>query len=198
MTAGANKRVKRTPLSREELAQVIALKRRKEHIKLLHFKKSRIYKIQNIFNMCCFFVFWEVVFCFFGPCQYTVHFSQRVYPKYGTEYDTNNKPIVESLKILDVNQQLHHLVVNEFVKVPPHYSRFIIGTDFLLGKPLKAGIENCPSKFWLYNASPLIVLSLFALLISFVAYISNLNHKPYSLTAINVLNAIVLLAICGI
>ncbi|MEI6020143.1 MAG: hypothetical protein WCR21_03370 [Bacteroidota bacterium] len=147
--------------------------------------------------MCCFFIFWELILCFFGPCKYQIHFSERVYPKYGTEYDANNKPIVTELKILDVNNHLHHLVVNEFIQVPPHYSRFILGSDFLLGKQLKAGIENTDSKFRLYNATPLILLSFFVLIISFIAYISNLNHNAYSLTAISILNAIVLLAICA-
>jgi hypothetical protein len=198
MDAGANKRVKRTPLSREELAHVITIKKRNEQMKLLHFKKSWIYKIQNIFNMSCFFVFWEIIFCFFGPCSYTLHFSERVYPKYGIEYDANKKPIVSELKIVDVNKVMHHIVVGAFVKVPPHFSRFILGSDYLLGKSLKAGIETDNSKYRLYNATPLVLLSFFALLISFVAYISNLNHHPYSLTAINVLNGIVLLAICGL
>ncbi len=197
MEGQANKRAKRSPLSREEIAHIIALKKRKEHIQLLHFKKSLIYKIQNIFNMCCFFVFWELIICFFGPCKYQIHFSERVYPKYGNDYDANNKPNVAELKILDVNNQLHHLVVDAFIQVPPHFSRFILGSDFLLGKQLKAGIENCDSKFRLYNASPLILLSFFALLVSFIAYASNLNHNAYSLTAISILNGIILLAICA-
>lgn len=195
MSAHAHRRPRRTPKSSEEVAHIIELKKRREHILLLQFKKSLTYRIQNIFMMCCVFVFWELIICFFGPCSYTMHFSQEAIPKHSIRFNEQGVSLLAELKMKDVNAIEYNIMVDDYIGVPPKFSKFWIGSDFLLGKNLRGIVNTSNKSYRVFTASPILLLSTLALIISLIAILSDLNHNPYSLTAICVLNGLALLAI---
>jgi hypothetical protein len=83
MAAEGRKRPARVPLSAEEVAQFISIKKLKEAKKLAKYKQTTSYKGNNIFNITCFFIYWEIVFCFFVFCHYQTHYSTKINVKYG-------------------------------------------------------------------------------------------------------------------
>jgi len=195
MCAQAKRRPKRVPLSSEEVAHIVQLKKRKAHIQLLQLKKSWSYKAQNIFNMFCFFIYWELILCFFGPCTYQLHFAEYVTPEYGFKYNVSGEPIISELKIKDVNGVEYKLIVDEFIKIPSRFTKFLVAKDFLLRKNLRARIEEDTREYRLFSASPILLLSLLVLIISLMVFTYDLNHNAHSLMALTVLNCLVMLAI---
>lgn len=189
------KRPRRVPFTKEEVARLIAIKKRKEHIRLHTFKASLSYKLQNTFTIVCFFIFWELLFCFFGPVNYQKHYSYSFEAKLGHEYDKNLKPIVSELEFKCVGGQSFKLIVEEFKELPPKYTSFMIGSDFILHKPLKARYGNNQTSYRLFSASPLLLLILLSLITCIVGYTYNLNETAHSLMAMNVLNALTLLGV---
>jgi hypothetical protein len=184
------KRPRRTPLSSEEVANFIALRKRRELIKLQKFKKSLSYKILNSFNIVCFFIYFELLFCFLGPCNYSLHYASRIEPKYGDSFQKDGRPIVAEIDVYGVSGEKYNFVVEEFIKVPTGVTKFLVGKDYLLGKDLKGRLEYMPGSYRLFSASPIIFLSLFVLVISSFAFYYNLNENAYSLMSLTVLNSI--------
>jgi hypothetical protein len=195
MTGHTNRRPRRTPLSREEVAHIIQLKKRKAHIQLLLFKKSLQYKILNVFVLCCVFVFWELIICFLGPCSYKVYFSREIIPKQEFRSDSKGVYLLSELNIMDTNETQFLLMVDDFIEVPPKFSKFYIGTDFILQKQLRGIVSTSEKSYRIFTSSPILLLTVIALFISLMAMLNNLNHNPYSLTAIAIFNAMILLVI---
>src|SRR4051812_33712239 len=109
MASEQNKRSRRIPLSSEEVATVIAFKKRREQIRLRRLKGSLSYKALNIFNIICFFIFCELIFCYFGPCSYHTSFSESVAALYGQDSKGDGTPIVSELDIKDVKGKTYKL-----------------------------------------------------------------------------------------
>src|ERR1041385_3817490 len=107
--AGHRKRPRRIPLSHDEVAEIIAYKKRKEHERLTRFKKSRQYKILNIFNLACFFIYFELLFCFYGPCVYENLIAIGVEANYGEDYDKNGKPEVRDVELSPDGKTIYRL-----------------------------------------------------------------------------------------
>jgi hypothetical protein len=193
MSAGPQKRQKRHPLTAEEVADIIAYKKRREHEKLAKFRTTRRYKALNIFNLACFFVYFELLFCFFGPCVYQNFTVKSVSAHYGEGY-RNETPYVTDFDIVS-DDHTYRIIAKDYIDLPEAGTSFSIGKDFLLGKELKAAIESNPTKFRLFSASPVVILCGLALSISFIAVFYNLNQNSYSLNAMSVLNGIVMLGL---
>lgn len=195
MSAEPRKRPKRVPFTSEEVANIIAAKKRKELLQLISFKRSRGFKAQNIFNVCCFFIYWEVLICFFGPSSYSKYFYTRFETKYGHDYNPQGKAIVETVTLKGADGDNYHLMIDDFVELPRERGSFVVGHDFLLHKKLKACYSTVNLFYRLYEASPVLIIILLALVTSSVAYIYNLNEAAGSLTAVTFLNALALLAL---
>ena len=189
------KRPRRIPLSSEEVAHIIAVKRWREFKNRERLKKSMRYKALNIFNIACLFVYIELLFCYFGPCNYQLHFSEKLAPKYGYKYLPSGKPIISNIDVHGVDGITYNFVVDDFIELPRKYTRFLIGRDFLLRKNLKGIFENSDKYYRLFSASPILFLCIFVTGISLFAFIYNLNEKAYSLNALTVLNAITFIGI---
>lgn len=195
MTGHTNRRPRRTPLSREEVAHIIQLKKRNAHIQLLLFKKSSHYKILNVFVLCCVFIFWELIICFLGPCNYQPYFSKDIVAKQEFKSDSKGVYLLSELNIVATNEAQFLLIVDDFIEVPPKFSKFYIGTDFILKKQLRGIVSTSEKSYRIFTAAPILLLTSIALFISLLAIINNLNHNPYSLTAIAIFNALILLGI---
>lgn len=189
------KRPRRIPLTAEEVANVIAHKKRREILILQKFKSSRQYKILNLFTIICFFIYCELLFCFYGPCHFDAHFSKNMVVKHGNGPTKNGEMIIASIEITGMNNKEYTLVVDDHIITPAKQSNFFIGKDFLLQKELKGSVETSSHCFRLFSASPVLFLSVFFAIISCIAFIFNLNESAYTLTALSVLNALTLIGI---
>jgi hypothetical protein len=191
MPQEAKKRPPRIPKTPEEVAEIVLLKRLREYKKLELFKKSLFYKVFNIFCVACFFIYCELIICFLGPCHYTKHFSKNIAAEYNREI-VNGERMVSSLRVIDVSGKQYKLIVEEFIDVPEKISAFMVGKDFLLQKEIKATVSTSDNPYRIQKASPILFLSFFVGIFSFIFFSYNLNQNPHSLRAISVMNAITL------
>jgi hypothetical protein len=188
MHGAENRRRRRRPaMTTEELATLIEYKKRLERMKLAKFKQTSRFRIYNIFNIICAFIYFEIVFCYFGPAAYERHYSTRLTPHFGQDAITQ-KPIVTDIEILTTEGREYRLVLNENISVPPVGASFVVGKEFLLRKDLKAKFERGLREYRLFKASPILFLSMIVLVISVFSFVYNLNENPYSLMALTVLN----------
>jgi len=194
MAAEERKRPPRNPLTAEEVNQLVAIKKLKEAKKLAKFKRSRTYKSFNVFNIVCFFIYWEVLFCFLGPCDFQLHFGKSYVVKRGDERNAYGKRIVSELDIVSVNNNKYKLYVDDFIETPHPFSGFLLGKDYILRKDLKIKLSGSDSAYGLQSAGSLIFLTVFILFISCITFFYNLNENSHSLTGLALLNAIILLA----
>ena len=189
------RRPKRNPLTAEEVAEIIALKKRRAHVRLHRFKRTRAYKMLNIFNIACFFVYLELLICFYGPCLYTEHQSSKLTVNYSERFNDDGKQLVSDIEIEAISGKKYRFVVNEAREIPPDDFVFYTGEDYLLRKELKGVFEGEEKMYRLFTASPIMFLATLVLVACFLGFFHNLNQYAYSLTAISVLNALTLLAI---
>ena len=189
------KRPRRNPLSFEEVSNIIAHKKKIELERTEKFKTTFVYKIQNIFNVVCFCIYLEMLFCYFGPCNYQTHYGATITARYGTQVDPAGTPLITDMNISCVEGTDYHFIVEDFLRLPGRYSSFEIGSDFVLNRDLKGIPEGTDKTYRIFAASSALFLSFFVLTISLGAFIYNLNENAYSLMALTVLNALTLLGI---
>lgn len=183
------------PLSPEEVAQLIAYKKIREARRLARFRRSGVYKLFNMFNIVCFFAYWEIVFCFLGPCNYQTHYSLSVRSHHGDEQNKEGRRITKELDIKGVNGRNYTFLVNDFIEKPVRFSGFTVGSDFLMGKELKGMFDDSGRFYYIYSSGSILFLSILLIVISITSFIYNLNEQAYSLNAITALNAIILTGI---
>ncbi|MGZ3921091.1 MAG: hypothetical protein ACXVNM_13280 [Bacteroidia bacterium] len=193
MNNEGKKRPPRTPLSPEEVAEIVILKKIREHKRIAKFRKTLTYKISNVFNIVCFFIYCELFFCFLGPCQYQIHYSKSVSIEYA-HHNTEMEWLISSVKLTSVNDKQYEFLVNDLVPPPPKFSAFEVGKDFILQKEIKGSISTSPKQFRIQRASPILFLSIFVAIFSFIFFFYNLNQNPHSLRAITCINAVTMLA----
>jgi hypothetical protein len=198
MAPEEKKRPHRIPLTPEEVAQLVALKKRKEARKLALFKKTIAYRVFNVFNICCFFIYWEILFCFMGPCHYQTHYARSFGVKHGDEMNAAGKRIISEMDILNLEGKKIKLYVRDYIDVPEKFSSYQIGKDYILQKELKAMLLTSEDSYGLQSASSIIFLSVFIIIISCISFFYNLNENSHSLTAVAILNAITILAFATI
>ena len=195
MTGEPNKRPRRNPLTSEEVSHIIAHKKKRELIALRKLKKSKLFIFLNVFNVICFFVFLELLFCYFGPSKYTNHSATNTLTHYGSGKPTGGKLFVSTIDIYNSEGRLYKLVINECIAAPAHSIHFLIGKDFLLQKELKGYMEGYTKAYRLFSASPLILLSILASFSSLLIFVMNLNEKIYNLAGLSLLNFLTLFTI---
>lgn len=195
MALEPKKRPPRVRLSPEEVAQIIAFKKIKAARKLARFKRTGIYKVFNAFNLTCFFVYWEILFCFFGPCHYQTHYSYKVMVHRGDEINANGKRITTEVDIKGVNGIDYTFHVNDFIEKPERFSEFSIGKDYLLQKELKGMFESSDKAYYIRAAGSILFLAILLIIISVTSFMYNLNENAYSLNAVTALNGLVIAGI---
>jgi hypothetical protein len=195
MRAEHARRPRRNPLTAEEVAEIIALKKRRAHARLHLFKRTRAYKVLNIFNVACFFIYLEVLICFYGPCLFTEHQAQKLTVNYSEKFNEAGKQLVSDIEIEALSGGKYRFVVNEAREIPPDDIIIYTGEDYLLRKELKGAFAGEEKTYRLFAASPIMFLCILVLFACFLGFFHNLNQYAYSLTAISVLNALTLLAL---
>jgi hypothetical protein len=195
MAPEQNKRPRRVPLSPEEVATVIAFKKNRDHRKLLQLKNSLSYKFQNTFNIICFFIFCELVFCYNGPCHYQKHYSENVMALHGQEYKSDGTPIVSEVDLICVHGKTYKFLVNDYIEVPPKRTAFYVGMDYLLQKDLKGSFAGSDATYRIFSASPILFLSTFTSIIILIGIGYNLNENEYSLFGLNIISGMTLLCV---
>jgi hypothetical protein len=189
MIRDGKRRPPRIPKTPEEVAELVFLKKLREHKRIESFKKTLYYKAFNLFCVICFFIYCELIICFLGPCHYEDHYSKQVGVDYGHEAVEGHR-MISLLKIVDRNGQFYEFVINEFIEPPPQVAVFAVGKDFLLQKEIKGTVSTSEHIYRIRRASPILFLSFFVGIFSIIFFSYNLNQNPHSLRAITVINAI--------
>jgi hypothetical protein len=195
MAREPNKRPRRTPLSSEEVSNIIAYRKKRDLITLQELKKTRTFKLLNLFNISCIFIYLELLFCYAGPCNYQRHYSLNVTPKHCYSHNANLKSIVSEVEVVCVNGGKYNFIVEDFIEPPGKRTSFLIGRDFILRKELKGRFENSDTTYRLFSASPILFLAMFISFICYVGFGYNLNENSYSLSGLTMLNLFTLLGI---
>lgn len=195
MALEPKKRPPRVRLSPEEVAQIVAFKKIKAARKLARFRRTIIYRVFNAFNLTCFFVYWEILFCFFGPCHYQTHYSYKIAVHRGDEINASGKRITTEIDIKGINGTDYKFHVNDFVEIPVRFSEFSIGKDYLLQKELKGLFETSGKAYYIQAAGSILFLSVLLIIISVTSFVYNLNENAYSLNAVTALNGLVIAGI---
>lgn len=189
------RRPKRTPLGKEELSSLIAHKKKLELHQKIKFKKSFAYRFLNLFNVICFFIFIQLLFCFFVCGNYKEHLIVSATARFGDAHSQGGQFMVNELHLTDELENKFDITIKDFIQLPEKNSQLLIGRDFILQKELTAKFETSESNYMLYSSGPYILLSLFSLIVTFIVYSSNYNEAAYSLRALSILNGIILLSI---
>ncbi|MBA2611284.1 MAG: hypothetical protein H0U95_04880 [Bacteroidetes bacterium] len=198
MMEEGKKRQPRIPLTPEEVAELVEIKKIRAFNKLQRFKSSRIYKVLNCFNVLCFFIFCELIISFYGPCHYQIHYTKNVLVSFSDKKDENGKRRISDIVIIDVQDKTYKLMVNEFIETPLKYTAFKVGKDYLLQREIKAFVNTSENYYRIQKASPILFLSVFLGIFSLIFFSYNLNQNIHSLGAISIINAITIMAFLGI
>lgn len=198
MPSEPNKRPRRVHLTSEEVSSFIAYRKRRERLALQNLKKTHSFKLLNIFNVACIFIYCELLFCYFGPSNHQRHYSVNTIAEYGNGLHKGNQADIKGVQVFGVNGKEYKFIVNDFIEVPAKKICFLTGKDFLLQKDLKGWFDYPGKSYRLFSASPILFLCLFISLVSFIVFFYNLNENAYSLCGITVLNALTILGISAI
>lgn len=191
-----HQRQQRIPPDQDEIARRLFLRDRLRTKKILAFKSSRFFVALNLFNVCCFFICWELILCFMGICQ----FDERVPESFQVKYKakTNNLGY-KYIREIQVNWQggvSDKIIVEDFV--PVFNDRDLgmkVGKDFILQKDLRVRLGNAEPSYRLSNASPLLFLACMSILVTFIGYSFNLNQQATTLPGLSFFNLIFLTAL---
>lgn len=193
MPVEGNKKQARVPLTPEQIKEVIIYKRNKQIKAIEKLKKTRRYKILNIFNIVCIFVYCEMIFCMYGPAIYRPLVCVRSNIDQYNQGPGSQRNEVTFLTVWDQHGNQYQLYVADTIQKPLPNSTFYVGEDFLLRKEVKAVVNTSESEYRLWRVVPLIFLGISVTLITFLAFNYNMNMVNYSLIAVSVMNALNLL-----
>lgn len=198
MNEEGKRRAPRIPLTPEEVAELVEIKKILAHNKLQKLKKSFLFKFLNFLNIFCFFIFCELIISFYGPCHSQIHYSKNVMVRYSDKINENGKRIISDIVMVDVNDNHYKLSVNEFIETPFKYSSFRVCKDFLLQREIKAQVNTSDNYYRIQAASPMLFLSIFLGIFSLIFFSYNLNQNLHSLASISIINGITILAFLAI
>ena len=142
--------------------------------------------------ICCFFIYLELLFCFFGSINYQTHYSILVKIKTGNEINLKNERIISQINIVDASLKQYDLIIDDYVLPPKKFTAFQIGKDYILQKELKAKICDLDKDYFIQSSSPILFLLLLIIFVSIISVIYNLNENIYSLSAVSLLNIIIM------
>ena len=93
--------------------------------------KQNVSRILNIYNVCCFFIYCELIFSCYGVTHFSKFTSQSSSPKYGHRYDSKGTATIDELEIKDVLGETFVFLIDDFIKLPEQNVDFYIGKAFL-------------------------------------------------------------------
>jgi len=175
-------------LSAEQIREIIIRKKQREYKAVQKFKKTRRYKVLNVFNVLCVLVYCEIIFCMYGPVRYTHSTCVKATAEYGAI--VNGKNTIRTLLIVNNTGDVYRLTINDQIQIPRPGTSFYLGKDFILNKEIKAMVSTSLKEYRLRNDEPLIFLGIFVTLITMFVFYQNMNMINYSLTAVSILNAV--------
>lgn len=184
------KRPPRVPLTAEEVAEWVSVKKIREQLKLQKFKKTKRFKYLNVFNVACFFIYLELLISFYSTGHYQTHYSKKVDVEYWQEHNAYNQSKVSHVKVTDVNDNFYLFVINDYIEVPVKYCAFSVGKDFLLQKELKGTFVGSSKYYRIQRAEPFLFLSGFIGFLICIIYMFNLNQVEHSLKVISIINGL--------
>jgi hypothetical protein len=178
--------------SPEKIQEILAFKRQKQLRQILKLKKTRYYRVLNIFCIICVLIYCELIFCMFGPARYR---QEHCVKAVADEFRGMNgkRRIIHFMSVYTENDRQYKFMVDEAIQLPLPNSVCYIGKDFLLNKEIKIMISTSVSEYRLWRVVPLVFLGFVVTLVTLLVFVYNMNLENYSLIAVSVLNAINLL-----
>jgi len=183
------KKSSRIPLNQEQVKEIIAYKKQKQLVAIQKLKKTKRYRVLNIFNVIAVIVYCEIIFCMYGPATYEVSTCVKAnIDSYGEVI--NGKRSVDFMTIADQNQNRYKFYVGEYIQLPKPNSEFYIGKDYLLRKEIKVLVSTSEEEYIIWRITPLIFLGIFVTAITMLVFFNNMNMINYSLIAVSLMNGI--------
>lgn len=196
MSQDKHQRPQRVPPDQEEIARRLYLRDRLRIKKILAFKSTRFFIVLNALNVCCFFICWELIFCFLGPCHYREVLPETTQIKYRAIADSRGFRYIKEINVIWKGEQSDKIIVEDVV--PVHESqnlRMRVGSDFILFKDLKVKLGNGNKAYRLAHASPLLFLAAMLIVVTSIGYFFNLNQQINTLPGLSFFNLLFILAI---
>jgi hypothetical protein len=186
----------RVPPDQEEMIRRLALRERLRNKKIHAFKVSRYYRVLNTLNVCCFFVYWELIFCFFGVCHFKDISPERMEVKYRARTDSRGFKYIRDINVIWYGGKSDRIIVEDFIPVHESQSlRLRTGRDFILFKDLKVKLGEGDVTYRLNHASPILFLCFMLIIVNSIGYYFNLNQQINTLPGLTFFNLLVVLAI---
>ncbi len=182
------KRPPRIPLSPEYVATLVLRKQEREVRTQMAFRKSSVYTVCNTFNVIAVFIYLELLLCYFFITTNTPHtvFSCKV------NYGDASQHGLRAISTLQING-VYSVRVNDFISPPEVNTPFEIGKDFIMQRDLICHLPNSNKSYSIIETEPILFLSFFVLVFTFVLTLYNQNQKSYSLKVMALVNLLSLI-----
>ena len=191
MQGNDHTRQPRSQFTPDELARIIAFKQHKAEQRTKRFKASPLFKGLNLFNVFCFFIYWELLFCFIGPTFPVQVEIKHINFNFENPVEAPAKSLLTHVNVETTEGYVFHASINDSVLIGMKAPETIyLLKDFILQKPLKANFTVFEGEFFIKEANSVVFLSVFLVLINCIAFAFNLHEHPHSLTGISAVNAI--------
>lgn len=189
MPIEGSKKSNRVPLSSEQIKEIIAYKKHKQLLGIEKLKKTKKYKILNVFNILAVVVYCEIIFCMFGPATYETKTCIRSNAdSYGKVL--KGKRTIDFMTVVDEDNKRYKFYVGDYIQLPKPNSLFYVGKDYLLRKEIKVMVSSSTSEYRLWRITPLIFMGVFVTVITMLVFFNNMNMVNYSLIAVSWLNGL--------
>ena len=177
----------------EEIIRRYDLRNLLRRKRITDFKRTRAYKVMNILNLLCFFISWELLICFLGPCRFAYVGALSLGVHYGYKKDEQGRLFVKDVKVILHNGKTEVVRVNDFV--PPGLEKkegVYIGRDYLFSKELLARFTPAGQSFPTVGGGPVIFISCLSIVVSLIAYYFDLNLHNLTLPGLSIFNLLAL------
>ena len=182
------KRPPRIPFSPEEVADFKKLKKYRERAKIEKFKRSKIYKVLNAFNVISIIIYTEIIFAFLGSCNFSGHYVLSSVG-YAREETIGGKRTNSAALLKMVNGKEYDISIHDTCTLPKSCSKVYVGKDWLLQKEVKVRFEMGDKDRYIKRSFPLLFISILWGFVTFAIFGYNLNQTNYSLCVISFINA---------
>lgn len=184
----SEKRPPRIPFSPEEVQDFIKLKNFRERAKIEKFKRTKIYKVLNAFNVISIIIYTEIIFAFLGSCNFSGHYVLSTTVYYDEEIK-GGKRAYSTAVFKMVNGEEYDVSIHDTCPLPAKFSKIYIGQDWLLKKYVKIRFEQGGKDRFVRRSFPLLFISVLWGFVTFVLFGYNLNQTTYSLSVITFINS---------
>ena len=188
MAGETNKRPPRIPFTPEEVADFVKLKQYRKRAKIEKFKRTRIYKVLNAFNVISIIIYTEIIFAFLGSCNFSGYYVQSCVGYAGEEI-IGGKRTHSAALLKMVNGREYDVSFHDTCALPANLSKIYIGKDWLLQKEVKVRFEMGDKDRYIKRSFPLLFISILWCFVTFAVFGYNMNQINYSLCVVSFINA---------